>query len=286
MKFAVFGVLNLKKMKNSKYVFLSFSIVLILSCNSNQNKRTEQGIVEREDNDLQPENIQKHTDWSYTGETGPEHWAELEENSVCSGNFQSPVNIVKYKTDTSLKPIDFYYAKETILHDVVNNGHTIQYDFEAGDYLVFKNQNFHLKQFHFHEPAEHTIDGVRFPLAIHLVHQNNNGNFLVIEILVKEGKASKTFDFLESFLPIAKGETKLVNEAFDMNLNLPQNKAYYTYVGSLTTPPCTEGVRWIIFKESISISLEQVELLKYLMPINNYREEQPHHGRAILQTAF
>ncbi|GGE32115.1 carbonic anhydrase [Psychroflexus planctonicus] len=274
-------------MKPNKLIFLVIVSVFWACQNAHQEPKENNASIQKSIKDkVSIETEKKQHDWSYEGETGPSHWSELEENSFCNGNFQSPVNIVKYKRDKRLKPIDFHYSKETILHDVVNNGHTIQYDFEPGDYVVFEEESFQLKQFHFHEPAEHTIDGVRYPMAIHLVHQNETGAFLVMEILVKEGKSSKPFDFLESFLPIANGETKLVNQAFDMNLNLPKNKGYFTYVGSLTTPPCTEGVRWIIFKESITVSLEQVELLKYLMPIQNFRNEQPIHGRVILQTSF
>lgn len=275
-------------MKSNFFVVFAISLIAILvSC---QSKNDNSDVKEKEtDQQTKNENLvsgHAHLDWSYEGESGPHHWAELEANSSCGGSFQSPVNIVNYKTDAALKPIEFHYTKETILHDVINNGHTIQYDFEPGDYVVYNDKTFHLKQFHFHEPAEHTVDGVRFPLAIHLVHQDENSSYLVIEVLVKEGKSSEPFTFLESFLPIAKGETKLVNQPFDMNLNLPTNKGYFTYKGSLTTPPCTEGVRWIIFKESITVSLEQVELLKYLMPIRNFREEQPIHGRRISETVF
>jgi carbonic anhydrase len=104
--------------------------------------------------------------------------------------------------------------------------------------------------------------------------------------MVKEGKNSQPFELLESYLPIQKGETKLIQASFDISQNLPEEKGYFTYEGSLTTPPCSENVTWIVFKEPIEIALEQVELLKYLMPVNNYREEQPHHGRVIYSTSF
>lgn len=285
MKLEVFGVLNLTTMKTSKISLTTLLFFLLVGCV--QEQKTSEISVPKEDqskNHLPPSSSAHN--WSYQGETGPEHWSELSEISECDGNFQSPVNIVKYKQNKKLKPIQFNYKEETILHSVVNNGHTIQYNFEKGDYLVFEGKTYELTQFHFHEPAEHTVDGVRYPLAIHLVHKNSENELLVIEILAKEGENSEPFDFLESFLPLKKGEEKIVDEGFDMNLNLPKNKGYFTYVGSLTTPPCTEEVRWIIFKEPILVSLEQVELLKYLMPIHNYREEKPIHGRKIWETEF
>lgn len=255
------------------YLYLTI-FLLVLGCKEDENKLIEK------------DKLSNHQEWSYEGEAGPEHWKELTNNSECGGNFQSPINLVKYKKNKNLKPIDFRYDEKTVLHSVENNGHTIKYNFEPGDYISWEGKNYNLTQFHFHEPAEHLIDGVRYPLAIHLVHQAKNGELLVIEILAKEGHNSEPFDFLESFLPIQKGEEKLINRSFDMNLNLPSNKNYLTYVGSLTTPPCSEGVRWIIFEKPILVSLEQVEMLKYLMPIKNYREEQPVHGRKIEQSSF
>ncbi|WP_019039092.1 carbonic anhydrase [Psychroflexus tropicus] len=254
-------------------LILSFSaLFLIIGC--------QQSAEEHKEN----KHNSKH--WSYDGETGPEHWAELEGETNCNGNFQSPINLVNFKTAEDLEPVDLHYAEETLLHDVVNNGHSIQYDFEHGDFLIHKQDTFHLKQFHFHEPAEHLIEGVRYPLEIHLVHQNSDTEFLVLSVMVKEGQNSKPFELLESYLPIQKGETKLIQAPFDMSQNLPDQKGYFTYQGSLTTPPCSEDVTWIVFKKPIEIALEQVELLRYLMPINNYRDEQPHHGRVIYSTSF
>ncbi len=231
------------------------------------------------------EHSKAHKHWSYSGETGPEHWAEIEVDSDCNGKFQSPINIVKYKENGNLKAIDLYYADETRIHDVTNNGHSIQYNFETGDYILVNGLKYDLKQVHFHEPSEHTIDGVRYPLEMHLVHMDDSGQYTVISVMAKEGEGSIPFDFLESFLPLKAGESKKVDRPFNMNDNLPELKDYFFYTGSLTTPPCTEGVNWYIFKEPITVSLEQVDLLKNLMPINNYRNEQPHNGRQLFVTA-
>jgi len=255
-------------------LLISISVlVLVLSCQDQPKKEK----VETND---------KSNHWSYEGETGPEHWAELEGETHCNGNFQSPINLVNYKVAEDLEPIDLHYSEKTILHDVANNGHSIQYDFERGDFLIHKEDTFHLKQFHFHEPAEHLIEGVRYPLEIHLVHQNESKEFVVLSVMAKEGNNSKPFELLESYLPIQKREMKLIQRPFDISQNLPQNRGYFSYQGSLTTPPCSEKVTWIVFKQAIEVSLEQVELLKYLMPINNYRDEQPHHGRAVYSTSF
>lgn len=230
---------------------------------------------------VQKTDLHKDAHWSYEGETGPVHWGEIEKNSDCGGLFQSPLNIVNYKVDSLLTPLKITYSDSTHIHDIINNGHTIQYNFDSGDYITIEGVTYELKQFHFHEPAEHLIDGIRYPMVIHLVHKSENGTYAVLAVMAKEGKSSKPFDFLESFLPIPVGENRIVDSAFDMNLNLPDNRAYFTYSGSLTTPPCTENVQWFIFKNPITVSLSQVEKLKALMPLNNYRDEQSLNDREI-----
>ena len=220
--------------------------------------------------------------WNYEGETGPEHWAMIEEYSDCNGLAQSPINIVNYERGKTRGALQIFYADSTHIYNVINNGHTIQYNFAAGDYIELEGVRFDLKQFHFHEPAEHLIEGIRYPMVIHLVHQDGTGNYAVMAVMAREERSSEPFDFLERYLPIKHGDTILVDLAFDMNLNLPATKAYFSYTGSLTTPPCTENVKWFIFKEPITVSLEQVEALKKLMPLNNYRNEQARNNRVIL----
>jgi len=221
--------------------------------------------------------------WTYQGETGPQHWAEIEKQSDCDGMHQSPINIidVDVETDTTLPPLEIHYASSVKIHDVTNNGHSIQYNFEKGDYLTLGGTSYELKQIHFHEAAEHTINGVRYPLEIHMVHISEKGEVAVLAIMAMEGRSSAPFSFLESYLPIDVGETKPIDTHFDMNLNLPEQREYYAYNGSLTTPPCTEGVRWFVFKQPISVSLDQVKQLQRLMPLNNYRDEQPLNGRKV-----
>lgn len=257
-------------------VIFLISFFALIACKKSKSSKDENVAG----NDVTHTSSQKDH-WGYTGETGPEHWAEIEEGSNCNGKFQSPINIVKYRENNDLEPINLNYTINTKIHDVTNNGNSIQYNFEKGDFIIVNGIRYDLKQVHFHEPSEHTIDGVRYPLEMHLVHTNDSGQYTVIAVMAKEGQSSKPFDFLESFLPLKVGERKIVDRSFNMNDNLPANNGYFFYVGSLTTPPCSEGVNWYVLKESITVSLEQVELLKNLMPINNYRNEQPHNGRQI-----
>lgn len=266
--------INKRFKKKSIHLVLLVNIVFLSACKDDLIKQPHS-----EDSAF-ASHSDKH--WSYAGETGPEHWKEIEEGSECGGKYQSPINIVNYTEDSTLEPLKISYSDSTHIHDVVNNGHSIQYNFDAGDYITLHNKTYGLKQFHFHEPAEHLIEGVRYPMVLHLVHVNDAGQYAVLAIMAKEGKSSEPFDFLESHLPVRVGETEIVDMAFDMNLNLPLTKTYFTYTGSLTTPPCSESVEWFIFKEPITVSLKQVDELRKLMPLNNYRDEQPRNSRSIL----
>ncbi|MCF6171307.1 MAG: carbonic anhydrase family protein [Bacteroidales bacterium] len=223
--------------------------------------------------------------WSYEGETSPEHWAEIEKNSDCGGKYQSPINIVDVKAcfttaDSTRLKVDYF--PETQIFDVHNNGHSIQFDFEQKDSIFYKGGVYHLKQVHFHEPSEHTINGMRFPIEIHLVHTNAKNQYTVIGILGIEGNDNDQFRFLDKFLPLKEGETKDINKAFDLKSIFPKNAIdYYSYTGSLTTPPCTENVNWIIYKQPIVLSLDQVLKVRGNMPVNNYRNEQALNNRVI-----
>ncbi len=257
---------------------------MIFACKSEKNKTSKKQEIAEATIKAPEHKEAKH--WSYEGETGPEHWAEFVKNSQCGGEFQSPINIISLKSDVdnTLKALDLHYAKSTKIHNVTNNGHSVQYNFEAGNYINYKGEKYALKQIHFHESAEHTIDGVRYPMVIHMVHVSAKGKYVVLATMVKEGETSAPFTFLEQYLPVQKGETKTIDQGFDLNLNLPKDKGYYNYVGSLTTPPCTEGVNWFIFKNPISITTAQLKEIQKLMPKNNYRNEKPLHGRKVKQT--
>lgn len=257
---------------NNKLSFLIAIALIIFSCNNNKEKVD---VNHSKENEL----------WTYQGETGPEHWSEIEKESQCDGKQQSPINIININAinDLTLKPVETQYSSSVKIHEVTNNGHSIQYNFEKGDYIIFDEKNFDLKQIHFHEPSEHTINGIRYPLEMHLVHVSKDNNIVVIAIMAEEGKSSEAFTFLEKYLPINTGETKQINTNFDLNLNLPKNRDYYKYNGSLTTPPCTENVTWLVYKNPIFVSFEQVIELQKLMPINNYRTTQPLNGRIVKQ---
>lgn len=248
-----------------------FSLLILTACNRK----------EKQDPGTQGHG---HSEWSYAGETSPEHWAEIEKNSDCSGMRQSPINIIDInvieKQDDSARNT-LFYSPSTILTKVRNNGHTVQFDFDKGDSICSSDTHYDLIQIHFHEPSEHTINGVRYPIEIHLVHQSKRGDYEVLAIFGVEGTESETFESLESYLPLAEGEEKEINRELDLTSIFPENKDYYTYKGSLTTPPCTENVNWVIFKNPIVVSLEEVVKLRENMPLRNYRNEQPINDRMV-----
>ncbi len=223
-------------------------------------------------------------EWSYAGETSPEHWAELEKNSDCSGQRQSPVNIIdinviEKRDDTARNTL--FYSPKTILTKVRNNGHTIQFDFDLGDSICSSDTHYDLIQIHFHTPSEHTVNGIRYPIETHLVHQSDEGDYTVLAVFGIEGNESATVEQLESFLPLADGEEKVIDRSLDLTSIFPESKDYYFYRGSLTTPPCTENVNWIIFKEPIVLSLEEVIRMRENMPLRNFRNEQPLNDRTV-----
>ena len=240
--------------------------------------------IEQKESSKNGENHESH-EWSYAGETSPEHWAELEKNSDCSGQRQSPVNIidinvVEKEGDTAHNTL--FYSPETILTKVRNNGHTVQFDFDRGDSICSREIHYDLVQIHFHTPSEHTVNGIRYPIEIHLVHQNKEKDaYTVLAIFGIEGIESETVEHMESFLPLAEGEEKVIDKALDLRSIFPSNKDYYAYGGSLTTPPCTENVNWIILKEPIIVSLEEVIRMRDNMPLRNFRNEQDLNGRTV-----
>ncbi len=173
------------------------------------------------------------------------------------------------------------YKKNIELKKVINNGHSIEFDFEKGDSLLYKNEVFHLKQIHFHSPSEHTVNGVRFPIEIHFVHASSNGNYTVLSVLGREGREEDTFNFFDAYVHLKPGESMVTDKKVNLKKVNPGIDSYYAYEGSLTTPPCSENVNWILFKNRLVLSSRTIKLIKENMPINNYRDTQPINNRVV-----
>ena len=219
--------------------------------------------------------------WTYDGHSGPENWGTLEhEYAACGeGKEQSPIDIRDAKPD-HLSPIEVRY-KDTPL-DIVNNGHTIQINYETNSHAVLAGHDYKLAQFHFHAPSEHRIDGHSFPMELHIVHKDDAGNIAVIGLLFEEGKENSFLERFWSKLP-QHAEEKQHYDNTEINVSdlLPANKAYFHYSGSLTTPPCTQGVKWFVMKEAVSASGEQIKKFAALFG-HNERPVQALNGRTIV----
>jgi carbonic anhydrase len=220
--------------------------------------------------------------WSYEGRTGPDHWGELSSDYVLAktGRRQSPVDIVRSKAiPKDGAPLDVSYESTSL--EILNNGHTIEDEYHDGGMLVLDGRQYHLAQFHFHSPSEHTIDGKHAPMELHLVHKDAGGSLAVIGVLIQEGRAHPELNVLWPHLPKEPGRKVSVPGVMaDASKLLPGSLASYRYTGSLTSPPCSEDVSWVVLQQPIEASPEQIAAFRKLIHGNN-RPTQPLNGRTI-----
>jgi carbonic anhydrase len=220
--------------------------------------------------------------WSYEGDTGPANWAKLKpEFNVCAiGQRQSPIPIDDSATlQGPAEPIGFNYRPSE--GSVVNNGHTIQVDVAPGNSIAVRSGNFDLLQFHFHHPSEEQVNGQRFPMVAHLVHKSAEGQLAVVAVLLTTGEANPAIDTVWKYLPVDSGDrVKLPPGVLNLPDLLPKDQRYYQFMGSLTTPPCTEGVLWMVLKTPVTLSPAQIRLFGQLFP-NNARPVQELNGRPV-----
>ncbi len=229
-------------------------------------------------------------EWHYDGAEGPEAWAHLDSAwSACGvGKAQSPIdlssrNAVPLPTlRTAFGPAELRIVHQEHVADAINNGHTIQVNYTDGDTLFIGDKTFLLLQYHFHAPSEHTLDGRHFPMEMHLVHRSNDGALAVVGVFITEGKHNAAFDPIWEHLPDHRGvERHHPSVRVDVNEFLPVSHRSYRYEGSLTTPPCSEGVHWIVLAEPIELSAVQIGDFASLLGHNN-RPVQPLVARVIV----
>lgn len=220
--------------------------------------------------------------WSYAGAAGPEHWGALEpEFSACAaGANQTPIDI-HGTISAALPPLRLDYR--TLGHKVVNNGHSIQVNVAPGSSLTINGVAFTLKQFHFHAPSENVVDGKHYAIEAHFVHADPAGHLAVIGVLYRLGKADPTLARLWAASPKEAGAPQALRSPIDPKALLPRGRGYYAFNGSLTTPPCTEGVRWMVLKDPLTVSQEQVDFLQQAVKGPNNRPVQPVNARILLR---
>jgi len=215
--------------------------------------------------------------WSYAGESGPGHWSKLNADfHACSdGHQQSPVDL-KWTKAKGSRILDFHYNAAPVT--VVDNGHTIQVNIAPGSYAVIDGKRYELAQFHFHALSEHTFSGKHFPLEAHFVHKDKNGKLAVVGVMFQSGKHNEELSKIFSHIPKTPETEKKIDIAFNPAVLMPKTKTHYQYSGSLTTPPCSEGVNWTVLNSPMEISSEQIGVFNNYYS-SNYRPIQTLHER-------
>lgn len=219
--------------------------------------------------------------WSYAGDTGPENWGQLSDDwATCAdGQAQSPVDL---DTSLSMEDVSEYgFTNAGTSVAIYNNGHTIQYDVEDGNMVAIDGVDYGLLQFHFHARSEHTVDGAGYPMELHLVHGDVDGNLAVLGILIEEGAENTTLaSAMWDSIPVTAYEMFEDSTITFDPYELVPGGVVWTYDGSLTTPPCSEAVKWNVFMSPISLSRAQIDVFTTLYD-NNYRPTQPLNGRTV-----
>jgi len=238
--------------------------------------------------------------WSYfDGPEGPENWGNLsKDNLAClKGKSQSPINInIDRAVKAQLNPIEFIYRPSPL--SIIDNGHTIMVNYGEGSNLMVDGRQYRLIQFHFHKPSEEAINGERTDMVAHLVHQHHDGSLAVVAVLMSTTKPASSRKYwwgddsikenafintLWNNVPLVKGKTDTPGVMIDINQMLPADKSYFTYMGSLTTPPCSENVLWLVLKTPIYVSDDQVKNFDRMYQMNA-RPLQPKGDRLVKET--
>ena len=220
--------------------------------------------------------------WSYQGHGGPAEWGELDPAfATCQlGKLQSPIDIRGAKA-ADLPAIKFDYKPSPL--KVIDNGHSIQVNYAPGSSIDVGGTRYELVQFHFHKPSEEKIDGKAHAMVAHLVHKGADGKLAVVAVLLDDGGTNPTIDTIWKNLPQEKGKEATVNATVDAATLLPADHGYYTFQGSLTTPPCSEDVRWFVLKTPLKIAGSEITAFGKIYPMNA-RPSQPLNGRTLEAT--
>lgn len=219
--------------------------------------------------------------WSYEGDEGPQNWGKLDPSfAMCeTGSNQSPINI-EGALSARLPALAMSYGEPG--KTIANNGHTVQINFAPGNVLKLDGAKFEMKQVHFHVPSENTINGTSYPLEAHFVHADDKGHLAVIAVMFKVGAANAGLAKLWAEMPAQAGDPVALTARFKPLELMPARKSYYRFNGSLTTPPCSEGVRWLVLKQPISASKAQIEAFEHVMHHHTNRPVQPLNARVIV----
>jgi carbonic anhydrase len=225
---------------------------------------------------------QSHPEFGYSGSNGPSHWGGMSEHwFACSGGVnQSPVELNGF-IEADLPELHFNYTVSG--REVTNTGHAIQVNSGPGSTLSMDGRTFRLLQFHFHAPSEHHLEGRDFPMEAHFVHQDQTGALAVVAVLFEHGPANDLMGLILASLPGGPGQRRLLGSPVPPAGLLPVDRDHFRYNGSLTTPPCSEGVRWLVMKRPVTVTPAQVHTLSEALGFANNRPTQPVNARPLLR---
>jgi len=221
--------------------------------------------------------------WDYGEQLGPSHWGDLKpEFAPCkAGHRQSPIDI-RDPQKADLPPLQLDY-KPSGLH-IIDNGHTIMVNYRPGSFMSVGGKKYALQQFHFHRPSEEKINGKNFDMTVHLVHADENGKVAVVAVLLQQGEENTLVRELWKDLPKEKDKEELLDQIqIDVSQILPSTRGYYTFSGSLTTPPCSEDVTWYVLRKPVTVSAAEIEQFSRLYR-NDARPTQPLYGRVVMES--
>ena len=217
-------------------------------------------------------------EWGYEKHNGPDTWGNIEGFEACEiGMKQSPIDILEKGTQSVKNELKIHYLGE--LQEILNNGHTLQINTKNENYVYFKNVKYTLHQFHFHTPSENHINSKEYPLEAHFVHKNDKNQLLVIAVMFKENVENPELVNMIKHLPKEKNHS-VAYGGIEIKKLLQSSHGYFEFDGSLTTPPCSEGVTWVVLKTPLTASKEQIKAFNDIMG-NNNRSFQPLNGRVI-----
>ena len=231
------------------------------------------------------QNPEPGPEFGYAGADGPSAWGDLSRVYLAckQGHAQSPIDIRGTRKE-ALPPIQFHYVDAPL--KIINNGHSVQVNVAPGSWITVGGHRYELRQFHFHHPSEEHIDGKSFDLSLHLVHGDSRGKLAVVAVLLKIGSPNEAVRQVFDNLPQTQGkEREIAGASINASAFLPRSLGYYTFEGSLTTPPCTEGITWFVLKTPEDVSSEEVADFAKLYP-RDARPIQPTGGRTILETQY
>jgi carbonic anhydrase len=224
------------------------------------------------------------TPWTYVGPRGAAHWSSLDPayETCNTGREQSPVDI-RHARKAHLPPLQFEYKSEPARY-VVNNRWTLRVNYHdapgTGSFLVIGDKRYQVIQFHFHHPAEETLDGKRYPMILHVMNRSSDGQVVGVTVFLKKGHANPLLQSILKYGPATEGQVPVPGLDVDPTEMLPRNRAYYRYMGSVSAPPCTEGVLWVVLKTPVEVSATQIEAFAKLFP-DDARPPQPLNGRIV-----